>query len=101
MTTPIVDQLKIMIFADGANLKGIVEAAANPLVEGFTTNPTLMRAAGVEKFGQRTRRMPVDLDDAAIEALIGKFERCAGGAQFLLAAGQHLKYVFHTRPWAP
>jgi transaldolase len=50
MTTPIVDQLKVKIFADGANLKGIVDAAANPLVKGFTTNPSLMRAAGVENY---------------------------------------------------
>lgn len=47
MTKPSVDQLKIKIFADGADLKSIREAAANPLVTGFTTNPTLMRQAGV------------------------------------------------------
>jgi transaldolase len=47
MTTPSVSQLKVKIFADGANLKDMMEAAANPMVKGFTTNPTLMRAAGV------------------------------------------------------
>ena len=40
-----VSQLKIKIFADGADLRGIREAAANPLVKGFTTNPSLMRSA--------------------------------------------------------
>jgi transaldolase len=50
MTTPTVDQLKVKIFADGADLKGIREAAANPRIEGFTTNPTLMRAAGVNDY---------------------------------------------------
>jgi transaldolase len=39
--------LKIKIFADGADLAGIREMAANPLIKGFTTNPTLMRKAGV------------------------------------------------------
>ncbi|MEI9889053.1 MAG: transaldolase [Rhizomicrobium sp.] len=38
------------MFADGADLKGIKEQAANPLVKGFTTNPTLMRAAGVTDY---------------------------------------------------
>jgi transaldolase len=44
---PKVDGLKIKIFADGADLKTMREAAANPLIKGFTTNPTLMRGAGV------------------------------------------------------
>lgn len=47
METPSVTKLKIKIFADGANLTSMKEAAANPLIKGFTTNPTLMRAAGV------------------------------------------------------
>ena len=50
MTTPSVDQLKIKIFADGADLKSIRESAANPLVKGFTTNPSLMRQAGVADY---------------------------------------------------
>jgi transaldolase len=39
--------LKVKIFADGADIASMVEAAANPLIKGFTTNPTLMRQAGV------------------------------------------------------
>jgi transaldolase len=50
MNKPSVDQLKIKIFADGADLKSIREAAANPLVKGFTTNPSLMRQAGVADY---------------------------------------------------
>jgi transaldolase len=42
--------LRIKIFADGADLAGIVSLARNPLVKGFTTNPTLMRAAGVSAY---------------------------------------------------
>jgi transaldolase len=50
MNPPKADQLKIKIFADGADVKGIREAAANPLIKGFTTNPTLMRNAGVADY---------------------------------------------------
>lgn len=39
--------LNIKIFADGADQAGIASLAENPLIKGFTTNPTLMRAAGV------------------------------------------------------
>ena len=38
------------LFADGADLKAILKLASNPLIEGFTTNPTLMRQAGVEDY---------------------------------------------------
>ena len=50
MTTQTVDQLKVKIFADGADLKGIREAATDSRIKGFTTNPTLMRAAGVNDY---------------------------------------------------
>lgn len=39
--------LKIKLFADGADISGIKEMASNPIISGFTTNPTLMRKAGV------------------------------------------------------
>ncbi len=42
--------MNIKIFADGADLDGIREMAANPLIQGFTTNPTLMRKAGVADY---------------------------------------------------
>ncbi len=41
---------KIKIFSDGADLKGMLEQATNPLVRGFTTNPTLMRQAGITDY---------------------------------------------------
>lgn len=50
MTNSRVNELKIRIFADGADIKAMREAAANPLIKGFTTNPTLMRQAGVTDY---------------------------------------------------
>lgn len=38
------------IFADGAAKEGILQAANNPAIMGFTTNPSLMRAAGVKNY---------------------------------------------------
>ena len=46
------DDLSIKIYADGAELNGIVEMAKNPLIKGFTTNPTLMRKAGIADYKQ-------------------------------------------------
>ena len=42
--------LRVKIFADGADLGAIKSLSANPLIKGFTTNPTLMRAAGVTDY---------------------------------------------------
>src|SRR5262245_17896467 len=50
MKTPSVERLKVKIFADGADIKAMREAAASPVVKGFTTNPTLMRQAGVNDY---------------------------------------------------
>ena len=45
-----ISKLKVKLFADGADLAGIKEMAANPMIKGFTTNPTLMRKAGVADY---------------------------------------------------
>src|SRR5664279_4273789 len=45
-----VSELKIRLFADGADKAQILQANTNPLIQGFTTNPTLMRAAGVKDY---------------------------------------------------
>ncbi len=42
-----VANLRVKIFADGADENGIREIAKKPFIAGFTTNPTLMRKAGV------------------------------------------------------
>ena len=39
--------LRVKIFADGADRAGMLEMAAKPYIQGLTTNPTLMRKAGV------------------------------------------------------
>ena len=48
--TPDTKSLKIKIFADGADKAGIAEIGKNPLVKGFTTNPTLMRKVGITDY---------------------------------------------------
>ena len=44
------NDLSLKIFADGADKKGMLELNANPLIQGLTTNPTLMRKAGLTDF---------------------------------------------------
>lgn len=42
--------LSVKVFADGADLNGIRELYANPLISGFTTNPSLMHRAGITDY---------------------------------------------------
>lgn len=44
------EDLQIKIFADGADLTEICDLAKNPMIKGFTTNPTLMRKAGITDY---------------------------------------------------
>lgn len=45
-----VAELRVKIFADGADKAGMLEMYNNPLIKGFTTNPTLMRKAGINDY---------------------------------------------------
>jgi transaldolase len=44
------DDLKIHIYADGADKKGILDLYAKPYIKGLTTNPTLMNKAGIKDY---------------------------------------------------
>jgi len=53
--TDILAKLRVKMFADGADRAGMLEMYRNPWIKGFTTNPTLMRKAGIadyEKFAR-------------------------------------------------
>ncbi len=53
---PDIESLKVKLFYDGADLDTILIYRTNPWIKGFTTNPTLMRKAGVvdyEAFGRK------------------------------------------------
>lgn len=47
---PRINDLKIKLFADGANIQEMVEMAQKPYISGLTTNPTLMKKAGVVNY---------------------------------------------------
>lgn len=45
-----VEDLRVQIFADGADKAGMLEMYAKPYVKGLTTNPTLMKKAGITDY---------------------------------------------------
>ncbi len=59
-------ELRTKIYADGADLDSILELAANPLISGFTTNPTLMRKAGVDDYEGFARKVLGHITDRPV-----------------------------------
>ncbi len=60
------DELKVKIFADGADFDGIVEMAKNPMVKGFTTNPSLIAKAGETDYENYARRVVEAVPDKPV-----------------------------------
>ncbi len=59
-------KLKVKLFADGADLAGMREMAANPMIKGFTTNPTLMKKAGITDYKAFARDVLAAIPDRPV-----------------------------------
>jgi transaldolase len=58
--------LKIKLFADGADKAAMLNLYRNPLIKGFTTNPTLMRKAGIADYEAFARDILSEIRDRPI-----------------------------------
>jgi transaldolase len=58
--------LCVKLFADGAEKKGILEMYGNASIQGFTTNPTLMRKAGITDYEAFARDIVSHIPDRPI-----------------------------------
>jgi transaldolase len=58
--------LKIKLFADGADAAGMIKLASSAAVRGFTTNPTLMRKAGVSDYRAFAREVLAAIKDRPV-----------------------------------
>jgi transaldolase len=60
------EDLRIKVFADGADKNGLLELNRNPLIRGMTTNPTLMRKAGIADYESFAREVLETIRDKPI-----------------------------------
>ncbi|MGC1777966.1 MAG: transaldolase [Xanthobacteraceae bacterium] len=74
---------QVKIFADGADIDGILSLYKNPLIKGFTTNPTLMRKAGIEDYEEFARKLVEVISDRPIS-----FEVFADDFDEMIAQGR-------------
>ena len=61
-----IEELKIKIFADGADRAGMLEMYGKPYIKGLTTNPTLMRKAGITDYKTFAREILAEITDKPI-----------------------------------
>lgn len=84
--------LKVKIFADGADRDSMLESYANPLVSGFTTNPTLMRRAGVTDYRAFAQEIVKEIPDRDIsfEVFSDEFEDMERQAREIATWGENV-----------
>jgi transaldolase len=61
-----ITDLKVKIFADGADYDGLIALSRNPVIKGFTTNPSLMRKAGVDDYEAFARKVLANITDRPV-----------------------------------
>ena len=84
--------LSIKIFADGADKAGMLELYRNPIIKGFTTNPTLMRKAGVGDYRSFAREIITAIPDRPIsfEVLSDEFDEMERQALEIASWGENV-----------
>ena len=86
------DQLKVKIFADGADVEGILELYRNPYISGFTTNPTLMRKSGISDYENFSRKVLEHITDRPIsfEVFSDEFDEMERQARKIASWGKNV-----------
>lgn len=87
-----VEDLKVKIFADGASKDGILELYGNPAIQGFTTNPTLMRKAGIEDYESFARDLIESIPDRhlSLEVFADEFDEMYRQAVKIASWGENV-----------
>lgn len=89
---PSVSNLKVKIFADGADLNAIRALRENPVIKGFTTNPTLMRAAGIDDYETFSKQVIEVVEGAplSLEVFADDLDEMASQARVIAGWGENV-----------
>jgi transaldolase len=87
-----VDELTVKIFADGADVAGMLEMYTKPYIKGFTTNPTLMRKAGVTDYRAFAQAVVAAIPDRPVsfEVLSDEFDEMERQAREITSWGEQV-----------
>ncbi|WP_244835041.1 transaldolase [Clostridium sp. BJN0001] len=86
------NDLKVKIFADGADLKGMLDVYNKGIVKGFTTNPSLMRKAGVTDYKKFAKEVLENIKDMPVsfEVFSDDFETMEKEVEVIAALGENV-----------
>ena len=86
------EDLKIKIFADGADINGMKEEYSKGYVTGFTTNPTLMKKAGVKDYVPFAKEVVTAISDLplSLEVFADDFDTMEKEAMVISALGDNV-----------
>lgn len=86
------NELSVKIYADGADKEGMISVYNEGLVKGFTTNPSLMKKAGVKDYKMFAKDVLADIKDLPVsfEVFSDDFESMEKEADILSALGENV-----------
>jgi transaldolase len=84
--------LNVKLFADGADIKKMIEMYQNPVIDGFTTNPTLMKTAGVRNYEEFAKEALATIKDKPIsfEVFSDEFAEMESQARKIASWGENV-----------
>ena len=84
--------LRIKVFADGADLEGMLTLSKDPLISGFTTNPTLMRRSGVTDYATFAKEVLTAVTELPIsfEVVADEFDEMRRQALLIASWGDNV-----------
>jgi transaldolase len=87
-----VSELKVKLFGDGADKNTILELYKNPLIKGFTTNPTLMRKAGIKDYEAFAKDILEVVPDRpfSLEVFADEFDEMGRQARLITSWGKNV-----------
>lgn len=85
-------ELTVKLFADGADLARMIEMYSHPLIKGFTTNPTLMRKAGISNYRAFAQEVLQTIPDRPIsfEVFADEFDEMERQAKEIASWGENV-----------
>lgn len=86
------ENLKVKIYADGAKLEDMLAAYRSGTVQGFTTNPSLMKKAGVTDYKAFAKEVLSEISDASVsfEVFTDELDTMEKEADILSALGKNV-----------
>jgi len=84
--------LRVKIFADGADKAAILDLYTKPWIRGFTTNPTLMRKAGIANYAEFARDVLASIPDRPVsfEVLADEFDEMERQARIIASWAENV-----------